>query len=235
MYPWTHLYVNETILGSLSADQVLGSILPDLLASPQFSWQKAHGLKADCPLPCRLILADALHGSQLPGLDYYTDKNYQEGLGYAFLKARPLVAKLKKLGVPAADALWRGHNIVEMAIEVDVRKGPMQDKSYLKDLGQQAPLIEGVQKTLRACFSPCPDLQKGVAYFAQMDGQAGLLAHHFASRLSQAYNLQLDKDSILELMDFIWPSLDDYPLFLEKVSRKMNQDLERLKKQLSCP
>ena len=129
MYPQTHVYFAETLIGR-RADQVsLGSVLPDLLVGVVFNHLEAHSkgaeiynfLKKNRALP-DFGLAVLTHGFIPKGLDYYGDEKYLDfEKGYSFEKARPLIEKtIEACNIPPEMGWWKAHNIIEMGVELRV-------------------------------------------------------------------------------------------------------------------
>lgn len=127
MYPQTHVYFAETLIGRQSEQISLGSILPDLLVGGCFNHCEAHSKGAEIynyliknrSLP-DFGLAVLTHGFIPKGLDYYGDEKYLEyEKGYSFEKARPYIKKtVEACNIPPEMGWWKAHNIVEMGVEL---------------------------------------------------------------------------------------------------------------------
>ncbi len=230
MFPLTHLYVNQIILGNLSPEMALGSVLPDLLTSNGVDWALAHRMKLHYHLSQDIIYGDALHGSELPGLDYYTDKNYKHDQGYAFYKAKYIKENLIHLGIPEQDALWRGHNIIEMAVEVNIRN--RTDTSYqtlLQMLGHR-DLLRSIEQNLSLHLEQPINLEKGIALFAAQDGQQKKLADYFTRKINSHHGLLLLPQNIEHLIDQAQTIIErDYMSFLEICIQKMTDHLKKIR------
>lgn len=227
MYPLTHLYMNHSILGEMTPGEILGSVLPDLLVACGLAWDRAHNLKNGINIPFRVFLADAMHGIELPGLDYYTDRNYKNGVGYAFYKSRYIKDSLIALGVPPIDAIWRGHNVIEMAIELDIKKKYMSEETPLKKAQQEVDMVSNYSRAFSLAENRSIDLKKPLDKFTEMNGDPKQLAQHFAWKINTAYGLQIKAEEILFLVDQARPHIDkDYPVFLAQVQKAMTLSIQ---------
>jgi hypothetical protein len=235
MFPLTHLYVNQIILGSMNPMQAIGSVLPDLLTSNGIPWQQAHSLKDKCSLPWEVYIADALHGVGLPGLDYYTDQSYRHGEGYAFYKARYIKDALTSLGVPEKDSLWRGHNIIEMAVEVNVRNTSRMTFEPLVALKSSPELLSGLEHSLTQTQGQSINLIKPISLFASLDGNQTSLAEHYSTKLNHVYQTDISGTSIHRLIDQAQSYIrKDYKYFLENCVARMENHLRVLERGASC-
>ncbi len=235
MFPLTHLYVNQIILGSMNPMQAIGSVLPDLLAYSGIAWERAHSLKDEATLPCDVYIADALHGVGLPGLDYYTDKSYRQGDGYAFYKARYIKDALLTLGVPEGDCLWRGHNIIEMAIEVNIKNTTRMTFAPLRKANLETALITTLEQSLTASMGQPVDLSTPLSLFVSLDGDQKILSDHYSIKLNQAYKTDISGDSIHSLIEQAQSYISkDYLNFLEDCVTRMENHLRVLERGVSC-
>lgn len=126
MYPQTHVYFAETVLGKQGDIVTLGSILPDMLIGKYFNHNEAHSKGVEIynfAGKDGLILdfgrAVSTHGFSPKGLDYYGDEKYLDyERGYCFEKARPFIARtVEACNIPAEMGWWKAHNIIEMGVE----------------------------------------------------------------------------------------------------------------------
>jgi len=127
VFPATHLFLLSQI-HPLENLAILGSLFPDTCITAVIPWQESHccGFSLrDFMSPkerreLRPFLVGLLaHGIVPPGLDYYGDNSWgREEMGYAFLKAAPLVDEVIRVcRIPPEWGLWKAHNFVEMGIE----------------------------------------------------------------------------------------------------------------------
>lgn len=234
MFPLTHLHVNRCVWGALDPEQALGSVLPDLLTSNRIAWHEAHAIKRPSLLPRNVFLSDAMHGTGLPGLDFYTDQSYRNGPGYAFEKAKPLQDTLYALGLPWKDTLWRGHNIVEMAIEIMIGERNRSLYAPLRRNLEHRSVLDAVEDSLsRAVDSPL-DLATPLSLFLSLDAQATIMSSHYADKLNAHYHTCIRSAEIETLVTQAKGMVgDDYEPFLCDCVRLMRQSLIRLERSLA--
>jgi len=129
LFPQTHVYFAERVLGKMNDAVALGSVFPDMAIGAGVHRDISHtsGLKmlkflsADGELR-DFAMANITHGVDPDGLDYYGDeKNPPSERGYCFEKGRTLVdSTIKACNIPPEMGWWKAHNIVEMGIEMRV-------------------------------------------------------------------------------------------------------------------
>jgi len=126
LYPQTHVYFAETVLGKQGDIVTLGSILPDMLVGKDFSHYEAHSKGVEIynfagkdDLILDLGKAVSTHGFEPKGLDYYGDEKYLDyEKGYCFEKARSFIVQtVEACDIPAEMGWWKAHNIIEMGVE----------------------------------------------------------------------------------------------------------------------
>jgi hypothetical protein len=128
MYPLTHLYFAEKVLGPLDDKIILGSIFPDMTILIGIDWNRSHTLGLELWRHLReknkslinFSLGVISHGIDPKGLDYYSDEKYRNfEKGYCFEKARPLVKSVvDACYISSGDGWWKAHNFIEMGIEL---------------------------------------------------------------------------------------------------------------------
>lgn len=129
IYPQTHVYFAEMVLGRTSDAITLGSLFPDMVISSKLNHARAHSMGQELFYLLRdnRELADFArgaisHGISPCGLDYFGDEKYPGyERGYCFEKGRALVAEtIEACNIPPQMGWWKAHNIVEMGIELRV-------------------------------------------------------------------------------------------------------------------
>ncbi len=141
MFPLAHNYMTERILAAApgpfavefsAADKrlmLVGSILPDFVAGMGLNRDFWHGCGADfyhfavrqIPEAAPLALGVWLHGIDGCGFDTYADEVWQGKMGWCFLKCLPYIPDaVLACNLPRPYALWKSHNLVEMAAELEV-------------------------------------------------------------------------------------------------------------------
>jgi hypothetical protein len=203
MYPLTHLYVTEQVLGSLNPALALGSILPDILVGAGLTWKEAHNhsFKKLPDTNRDLMLGDLIHGSFLPGLDYYSDCAYEDKEGYAFQNAVHLCTDLVRLGIPQEHALWRGHNFIEMAIETMLNETNSYLWCELEKAFHQQELKSEVYSIIAGCNLHKPGIVDLILQrFLEIRGKKECLAADYARKLNNIYRLGLSAEKCLALI-----------------------------------
>lgn len=141
MFPLAHNYMTGRILAAApgpfavdfsAADKRLmlaGSILPDFVAGMGLDRNFWHSCGADfyrfavrqLPEAAPLALGVWLHGIDGCGFDTYADEVWQGKMGWCFLKCLPYIPDaVLACNLPRPYALWKAHNLVEMAAELEV-------------------------------------------------------------------------------------------------------------------
>lgn len=141
MFPLAHNYMTNRLLGSGIAPfdrdfdeparrlMLVGSILPDFVARMGLDrdfWHSAgaefyHFAEQELPQAVPLALGVWLHGIDGCGFDTYADEVWQGKMGWCFLKCLPYIPDaVLACNLPRAFALWKSHNLVEMAAELEI-------------------------------------------------------------------------------------------------------------------
>ena len=153
MFPVTHIWFGEKVLGELDNQSILGTIFPDMVISGCLDYDTTHKsgwklyefFKKEYPEFLGFARGTISHGVDPKGLDYYGDEKYR-GIekGYCFQKAMEIVDKVVGCSIPKELGLWKAHNFIEMAIEVEIdelnpvahakMKAAMKDQRVLKNI-----------------------------------------------------------------------------------------------------
>lgn len=141
MFPLAHIYMTDRILsaapGPFARDfddyerrlLYVGSILPDFVGGMGLSRDYWHGHGAAFydfmlrrrPADAALALGVWLHGIDGCGFDTYADEAWYSPLGWCFLRCLPYIPQaMAACGLPREYALWKSHNLVELAAELEV-------------------------------------------------------------------------------------------------------------------
>jgi len=197
MYPLSHIYVSYCALNQMDPPTALGSVLPDILVGTGIPWRKAHR-STEAPFQQYLIspalrLGAALHGIDLPGLDYFSDISYRNGKGYAYQKATFIEKDVIALGVQPEHAAWRGHNFIEMAMEIKLSRQHPQLWQYLEEAQNGTNLLGQVEELARALEATYPErVPQVLQRFLTIRGKEEALARDYANKLNNFYSLSID-------------------------------------------
>lgn len=215
MFPLTHLYVNRQVTGTMTPELALGSVLPDILTGLGISWERSHALKPCDGWPRDIQRGDALHGVGLPGLDHFTDQSWNQGPGYAFSKAEHFAGRMKDLGLPDNDLIWRGHNQVEMAIEIQIGRTHRDLFDHLRRASEDSALVRLVEHRIRSLYGVSGSIEPLLAHFLHLNADPDVLSSQYARRLNNHYNLEIRPEQIASIIDTAWELIrTDYRAFL---------------------
>lgn len=232
MFPLTHLYMNRRILGRMNPPLALGSVLPDVLSSLGMPWEESHRMKPCClALHPEVRLGDSLHGIGLPGLDYYTDRCFLGGPGYAFRKAGAITPRMAALGLPERDLIWRGHNQVEMAIEVSLGRTHRHLFSCLQEAREDRELLEHTSLVLEEAYGVRGDIAAVLDSFILMNADSASLGSYYSGKLNRIYRLETTGGQIREIIRAAWQEVrPDHLHFLNYCQERITSSLKRQQK-----
>ena len=204
MYPLTHVYFAQKVLGYIDDATTLGSMFPDMVILCGIPWDGSHRLgitlwphlkNASGPI-IPFVKGIITHGIEPRGLDYYSDEQYSIfEKGYCFEKARPLVKQVvEALNIPPENGWWKAHNFIEMGIELymDDRHSWLQrqvfqafQNKYLIDrlVSDLSPLLPQRNRPLDHCFSIFENAT------TQGEISAALLAARYEKQINHRHNI----------------------------------------------
>lgn len=141
MFPLAHNFMTDRLLTDARPPfdrnfsqaerrlMLVGSILPDFVAGMGLNRDFWHERGAEfysfteknLPEAEPLALGVWLHGIDGCGFDTYADEVWQGKLGWCFLKCLPYIPDaVIACNLPRQYALWKAHNLVEMAAELEI-------------------------------------------------------------------------------------------------------------------
>lgn len=245
MFPLSHLYTAEKVLGRKSKMLAIGCFWPDLAPLQGIDRRLSHCLSREFLCFCRerhpqrLELAYGVlsHGNALPGADYYSDECWLEGgKGFCFQrieKYAPLVQEA--CGLPRQLALWKGHNFVEMAFELYLGQLAPDLGLCLRDACLDPELCLAAAEVLGDYFclsgkSVAADIALAPELFAFTDVDAEKLALRFGVQLKRGLNpQQMSLAKIGELLRYIYEEENHcFPGFFERIVPQIRADLQKL-------
>ncbi len=238
MFPQTHVYFAQRVLGHMSDELALGSIFPDMIINPKLQHKEAHSLGTlllnnwDKEKELLDFIQGVItHGIEPNGLDFFGDEKYLEyERGYCFEKARPLVNQtMRACNIPEHMGWWKAHNIVEMAVELhisnDNRYGDIIQKAcinndFIQYLGSKLPHI-------------CPDvsfLQQRIAAFPNYIETHKIttktLAEKYGTQMSTRHGVQINTVEVEKLISSAAEQIsDDIEDFFQYVQEKITPNL----------
>ncbi|BAF60168.1 hypothetical protein PTH_1987 [Pelotomaculum thermopropionicum SI] len=239
MYPQTHVYFAENVLGKQGDDVTLGSVLPDMLIGGEFNHHQAHSkgeeiyrfIKKNGSL-LDFGKAVVTHGFVPKGLDYYGDEKYLDfEKGYCFEKARPFILKtVEACNIPAEMGWWKAHNIIEMGVELLISSsGDYSER--IKSAFANRLLVSGVDEMFRSLWK-----EKELNFISRVKRFAGFIEMGKATAVSLArkYRLQMlfkhqveiDTKKVARLIYSAAESVnDDLQKFFDIVSMQVKENI----------
>ena len=246
MFPLAHNYMAERMLTaqvgpfaqpcSILEQQLIyvGSILPDFICGMGFDRNIWHSQSADfqsfCqgkgPLPQALALGVRLHGDDGFGFDTYADEVWQGKMGWCFLKCLPYIPDaVLACNLPRKFALWKAHNLVELAAELELAEayphlGPrllaaVHTTEVMDILGQalaeyagteaEPPRMRSILQTMNQRF----DVQETTAAGCAAKYLQQLNKRHQISGGSQAALAELPEQIRADLKEELWQWFDE--------------------------
>ncbi len=246
MFPLAHNYMAERMIaaapGPFKRDfsplehqlVYVGSILPDFVCSMGFNRNLWHSQSAGFLQFCQgrgpealaLALGVRLHGDDGFGFDTFADEVWQGKMGWCFLQCLPYIPDVVlACNLPRSLALWKAHNMVEMAAELELAAaypylGPrllaaVESDQVMDVLGKnlaaysqspaEPPKMRRVLRTMNERFSIQPTSAEDLAvkYLEQ------LAQRHQVEGGSPAELAALLKQIQRELKDKIWHWFDE--------------------------
>ncbi len=247
MYPQTHVYFAETILGRQSDSISLGSVLPDMLVGGYFNHCQAHSkgeeiygflLKRHHAL-LEFGKAVLTHGFVPKGLDYYGDEKYLDfEKGYCFEKARPFIQKtVEACNIPPEMGWWKAHNIIEMGVELLVSSSDRYNER-LKSAFTNRVLVSGVDEALTSLWQDSKlefagRVKRFVGLVELEKAGAESLANKYGVQMRFKHHVEIDPKKVARLICEAADSVDgDVQIFFLNVASMVKKNIEHFEKKL---
>ena len=225
MYPQTHLYFAEKVLGKISDEITLGSIFPDFIISKTLDHKFAHQSGQKIYDLCRnsgsfldLALAVITHGINPQGLDYFGDEKYLDfERGYCFEKGKPFIEEtVKACNIPSRMGWWKSHNIIEMGIELQINQindfGPVVRRAL-----NNVPLLKELDDLLSSITS-----EKSLSLVQK----ASLFIDHIETGAITANSLAAKYNTQMITKHNISVNIPQVAVLIEKAAIAVTNDLE---------
>ena len=247
MYPQTHIYFAERVLGKQGDIISLGSILPDMLVGSRVGGHyQAHciGLEfyrflfeEDSLLP-DFDRAVSTHGFDPKGLDYYGDEQYLDfERGFCFEKARAITERTVDIcNIPTEMGWWKAHNVIEMGVETIISAQDDYCARLASALSNQ-DLINNVDETLRRMYG-----SKGIDFINRTERFSGFiekerataesLADKFYKQMWMRHNVRIDlKRMVLLINDAADLVSDELREFFDVTAEMVRDNLQTMGKE----
>ena len=244
MFPLTHLYTAKTVLGYENNQTVLGSLFPDYGSYLGIGRNICHEMGTDMYRYALEHAEDHLdfalgvltHGTGLPGIDYYADEEYH-GVkpGFCFQRGEVIAKEVAAAcNLPDNMALWKTHNIIEMAFDAATEKRcphladaviralPVEGEDFCTDF--LAAYLEAPEDKIREMFFV-------VSGYYSFDGSdIEDMATKFITSLERRHQIvgcdkERLKDLINKAVDLVDPIYDD---FMAETTGEIKTALQRL-------
>ena len=214
MYPQTHLYFAERVLGKQNDLIALGCILPDMIIGANIGHYEAHclgisiyGFLSQTKAPRDLIRAVSTHGFEPRGLDFYGDEKYLDfERGYCFEKARSITGRtVEACNIPMELGWWKAHNVVEMGVETIISPRDNYHERLMAALCNKG-LIKDVDDLLcLICGNGSVDFigraERFSGFVEQERATAKTLAEKFSRQMKIRHNVDIDSGKTAILID----------------------------------
>lgn len=161
MFPFTHILFSRNVLGYSNNMTVLGSIFPDAFVSNKLSYEDTHKIgwgifdyfHRGKPELLDFIKSVITHTVWPEGLDYYGDESYRGLKGYCFQKAAGIEEEvIDACNLPHEYGLWKAHNFIEMAIELNVLHQNINILKWLDCALKDSELIAEIELSLEKFY-----------------------------------------------------------------------------------
>lgn len=240
LYPQTHVYFSETVLGKQADAISLGSILPDMLIGRHFNHYEAHSQGVDIYnfLKKHRSLLDfgkavLTHGFIPKGLDYYGDEKYLDfEKGYCFEKARPFILKtVEACNIPPEMGWWKAHNIIEMGVELLVSSSGNYSERIQSALTNHC-LISEVNEMLQAVWEEIDlkfvtRVERFTGYIELNKANAESLAQKYQIQMQFKHKVEIDTKKVARLIDRAAESVnDDSQAFFDTTTALVKENIE---------
>lgn len=242
MYPQTHVYFAQRVLGRMNDAVALGSIFPDMAIGAGVHRDISHGsgieifrfLKEQGQLR-DFALANITHGVNPGGLDYYGDEiNPPFERGYCFEKGRCLVeSTIRACNIPPEMGWWKSHNIVEMGIEMLISAAGNYGV-YLHTAFGNRDLIGEICDQLGAFFGrgPLPFIQRLSGFPSYIDltvSTAESLAAKYSHQMYYKHRIHVNVAEVARLISCAAEMVEeDMEEFFKSVTEKVTKTISDL-------
>jgi len=221
VFPQTHVYFAETVLGRRSDAITLGSIFPDMMVGAGVDHTRAHSLGLellsmfhDNEELTDFALGAVTHGISPRGLDYFGDEKYPGcELGYCFEKGRELVAQtIEACNLPERMGLWKAHNIVEMGIEMKIScrdhygqilRRAFNNHTLIDHLSTVLSAVTGDSKRLKSRIASFP------GYIEVYRATAQSLAGKYRIQMYARHQININTPKVAQLIEVAAGRVED--------------------------
>ena len=213
MFPITHIWFAEKVIGYRDNNIILGAIFPDIIITGCLDYKQTHHcgfelydyLKNSCPVFAKAMIT---HTVNPMGLDYYGDESYKSGYkGYCFQKAQQIEDNvIDACNIPVGFGLWKAHNFIEMGIELNI----IEDQRYLVEELHNAFLDKAVIEQVSGPIEYYYRLKKNEInenfkklsqYIELNNSTCHTLAEKYNMQMLSKHNINIDVNKAAEIIE----------------------------------
>lgn len=221
MFPITHIWFAEKVIGFINNSIILGAIFPDIVITGCLEYRQTHYcgwklvdyLKKSCP---DFAQAVATHTVNPQGLDYYGDESYKSGYkGYCFQKGRFIEDQvIDACNIPKEFGLWKAHNFIEMGIELNVSD---KNKHLVEALHRAfmdkdavAKVSEPIERFYNLKKGEISDSYKRFAEYIELEeSNCHTLAMKYDIQMKSRHSIAIDIEKAAGIIDCCRSLVDD--------------------------
>lgn len=199
MFPITHIWFSDKVLGYTNHLTVLGAIFPDACVCKYLSYDITHKSNWDIfdyIFEEEIELSDfakamVTHTVFPKGLDYYCDGLFMSSKGYCFKKAALIVDDvIDACNLPEEYGLWKAHNFIEMAVELEVATSNRWINRAFREALYDDCLVSSLESFIEFYFNLTPGSMKGS--FKRFESFAAI-KENSSYQLALQYELNMQK------------------------------------------
>lgn len=236
MFPITHIWFSNTVLGYTNNLTVLGAIYSDAFISKHLTYDNTH--KCDWAFFDYIMKknhefsdfakAIATHTVYPKGLDYYGDKQYLGSDGYCFQKA-PLIVNdvIDACNLPIELGLWKAHNFIEMAVEIEVISANEKISQVFKEALLDNGIMNNLELLIEQYFNLIPGSLKNsfkkFEPFAEIsDTNSYKMALLYSSNMKRRHGISINVEKSSKIIDISREIINkDFKEFINNVENRV--------------
>lgn len=242
MFPITHIWFSEKVLGVRNSLSVLGAVFPDIAIAKCLNRDQTHNctwrlydyLVKECSGCEDFARALVTHTVDPRGLDYYGDESFGTGnKGYCFQKAEAITVEvIEACNIPQEFGLWKAHNFIEMGIEANIAAADRTLTGSLYDALNDMRAIKKLAGCLESYYSLEKDaLVAGIGYFSDFivleETNSHTLACKYDIQMQAKHGISINIEAASRIIDKCRLLVEaDYDIFIEYCTEKISGMIE---------
>ncbi|MCQ1530789.1 hypothetical protein [Lutispora saccharofermentans] len=242
MFPFTHIWFSQKVLGYSNNMTVLGAIFPDALVSATLNYEATHKIGwhildyfyREKPELLDFIKSGITHTVYPRGLDFYGDEEYKGSKGFCFQKAIEIAEEvIDACNIPKEHGLWKAHNFIEMAVELNILSENNNLPMLLEDALKDTELIKEIEATLEKFYGLEPkslgnSFIRFESFVYKKNVDSFILSINYDQHMKNKHGISIDIDKASKIIDkaaFIISK--DYAEFFETTEKKVEEMLQK--------